>query len=77
MSNLAPHTPRTLDEQVRYAYLMLLSKVEGIIATSVSEVEKLREANRDSEAEAIQALVDELTFAWSKNVALKTKLLHQ
>ncbi len=69
--------PRTLDEQVQHAYMQLLGKIELVIAKAVSEVDKLQQEGRDDAADAIQAIVDDLTFAWSKNVALKTKISHR
>jgi len=74
---LERNLPRTLDEQVQHAYMQLLGKIELVIAKAVSEVDKLQQEGRDDAADAIQAIVDDLTFAWSKNVALKTKISHR
>jgi hypothetical protein len=76
-SLLERNLPRTLDEQVRHAYLNLLQKVESVIAKAVTEADGMRHGGNDEGAEALQAVVDDLTFAWSKNVALKTKLSHR
>lgn len=74
---LERNLPRTLDEQVQHAYLNLLAKVESVIAKAVSEVDRLRHENNNEVADSLQDVVDDLTFAWSKNVALKTKLSHR
>ena len=76
-SLLERNLPRTLDEQVQHAYLNLLAKVESVIAKAVSEVDRLRHEGNDEVADSLQDVVDDLTFAWSKNVALKTKLSHR
>lgn len=76
-SLLERNLPRTLDEQVQYAYINLLTKVESVIAKAVVEADKLRHESNDEAANALQDVVDDLTFAWSKNVALKTKLSHR
>lgn len=76
-SLLERNLPRTLDQQVQYAYINLLTKVESVIAKAVVEADKLRHENNDDAANALQDVVDDLTFAWSKNVALKTKLSHR
>ena len=74
---LERNQPRSLDEQIQHAYMQLLGKVETAIAKAVSEVDRLQQEGRDDAAEPLQALVDDLTFAWSKNVALKTKISHR
>lgn len=74
---LERNLPRTLDEQVQHAYMQLLGKLETAIAKAVTEVDRLRQEGRDDAAEPLQELVDDLTFAWSKNVALKTKVTHR
>jgi hypothetical protein len=84
-SSLNPHLknllernlPRSIDEQVQHAYMQLLGKIESIIAKAVSEVDKLHQEGREDIAEPLQDIVADLTFAWSKNVALKTKLSHR
>jgi hypothetical protein len=74
---LERNLPRTLDEQVQHAYMQLLGKLETAIAKAVTEVDRLRQEGQDDAAEPLQELVDDLTFAWSKNVALKTKVTHR
>jgi hypothetical protein len=76
-SLLERNTPRTLDEQVQHAYLHLLAKLEMVMSKAVSDIERCGNEGNTQAVEALQPIVDDLTFAWSKNVALKFKLANQ
>jgi len=70
---LARNIERTLPEQVQFAYLTLLGRLEQLSADIQDEIEK-----SDSEAarEALEWAQTNLTKFLYKNVRLRHKLLH-
>jgi hypothetical protein len=71
---LARNVERTLPEQVQFAYLTLLGRIEQFSADLLDEIEK---SDSESARESLEWVHTNLNRLLSKNVRLRHKLLHE